>query len=238
MQLEVLCRLKLDSDVRSRLGLLPPKLEQLYHEVYLELISDSGDEACNVIQSTLKWLLSAQKTLHTPEFLWAVAIELKKSSREMTKEMILDLCRNLVTYDEELDTFRFAHLSVREFLEKQLDFSPVSCQIMAAERCLLQIINSSTCSKEAPTLDESAAGQFLAYATEFWADHCQIAGDSARSGGSKLGQRFRYLMSGEPWQDSSFEIWVSWKDRDRESSRKLRRQHCVIITYTNSFQAV
>ena len=233
----------LDSDIRSRLGLLPPRLEQLYGEIYSELISDPGDVACSVIQSTLKWLLSAQKTLHTPEFLWAVTIELDVPSKNTTKEIILGLCRNLVIHDEDLDTFRFAHLSVREFLEKKPEFSLVSCNIMATEGCLLQIFNSADCLKGTPALKESitsaleddsglsmqsAAGQFLAYAIEFWAIHCRVAGQSARSGGSKLGQRFRYFMSGEPWENSIFDIWVFWTSSGLCSSKNLRREDWVI----------
>ena len=64
--------------------------------------------------------------------------------QQVTSDQILDFCCNLVVLDTQLDTFRFAHLSVREFMEKQEDYADSCCNVLAAETCLLAIIGSAT----------------------------------------------------------------------------------------------
>ena len=145
LQLDVLRALKRDEDVRARLGRLPPKLEQLYLEAYENLISDQGPLSRAIIDNALKWLLCAQQKLRASDFLVAVAANLDTSEGDITNDDLLDLCNNFVVYDDEQDVFRFAHLSVREFLEKMPDFMQVSCCMLTTECCLLQIIASSGC---------------------------------------------------------------------------------------------
>ena len=45
-------------------------------------------------------------------------------------------CRNLVLHDKKLDVLRFAHLSVRGFLERQSNFKLSENELVVAERCL------------------------------------------------------------------------------------------------------
>ncbi|KAK3174178.1 hypothetical protein OEA41_001422 [Lepraria neglecta] len=49
----------------------------------------------------------------------AVSINLDGTVGKVSKELILHICSNFVVLDTELDTFRFAHLSVVEFLGGQ-----------------------------------------------------------------------------------------------------------------------
>lgn len=144
LQLDVLRALKRDEDVRTRLGKLPRELEQLYHEVYSNLITDQDEIGRSIINNTLKWLLCAREEMSASVFLHAVAASLDTDG-DITIDSLLDLCNNLVIYDESLNVFRFAHLSVREFLEQRQGFEELSCYIVAAESCLLQIIASSNC---------------------------------------------------------------------------------------------
>jgi len=48
----------------------------------------------------------------------------------------LNICCNLVVLDAELDVFRFAHLSVREFLEGMDNYSISEIHALAMERCI------------------------------------------------------------------------------------------------------
>ena len=147
LQLEVLCSLKLDTDICATLGQLPPKLEHLYLNLYEErIMSYPGEIGRAVLSNVLKWLLCAQRPMRSSEFCTAVAMNLSILSEFITTENILDLCSKFVVLDRGLDTFRFAHLSVREFLEKRPEYSQNSCHILAAEICLLQLIGSSKCS--------------------------------------------------------------------------------------------
>ena len=61
---------------------------------------------------------------------------------QLTKEHILEMCSNMIVFDPTLDTFRFAHLSVREFLEKRAEYTKEATNDLTAERCLLDILNA------------------------------------------------------------------------------------------------
>ena len=225
LQLELLCAQKLDQDVRSSLGKLPPKLEQLYVEVYDRLMLYSGDAGRCIIDNTLKWLLSAQWALLVPEFLWAITINLSIPFGTITKETVLDLCHNLILYDEGLDTFRFAHLSVREFFEKRPDFSEVSCAIFAAESCLLHMIASLSFAGAESTLNDgrithlrrriassttSVPAKVLEYANDAWMVHCQIAPQNDRRDDASLGRIIQYFLLEHSGRDSAFDAWTQW----------------------------
>lgn len=58
----------------------------------------------------------------------------------LLNETVLDLCANLVVLDNGLDVFRFAHLSVREFLETKGKFDAASNHAIAAECCLRYLL--------------------------------------------------------------------------------------------------
>lgn len=220
MQLELLCTLKFDDDIHENLGRLPPKLEELYAAVYAELTSHHGKSGRSVIENTIKWLLSARRTLNASEVLWAIALNLKTP---VEMESVLALCHNLVIYDEGLDIFRFAHLSVREFLEKRSEFSEKACNALAAENCLTHMIASSKSSNATFKLwnnhirtvherllsVESSAGEgFMEYSFDFWMVHCGLASRDARLGDSSFGQIFRFFLSEIPMRDSAYDEWV------------------------------
>ena len=216
----MLCTLKFDDDIRENLGRLPPKLEELYAAVYAKLTSHRGKLGRSIIENTFKWLLSARRTLDASKFLWAVALNL---DTHVDMESILDLCHNLVIHDEGLDIFRFAHLSVREFLEKRSEFSQKSCNALAAENCLTHMIASSKSSNATFKLrkshihtiherlisaEPSMRAGFMDYSFDVWMVHCRLASRDARLGDSNFGQTFRFFLSEVPMRDSAFDEWV------------------------------
>ena len=121
MQLQYLCSFNMDVDIRKSLGRLPPNLDTLYAELYDVLSNKPGEIERIVFRNVLSWLLCAQRTLKTIEFLAAVSKMPQSSDHAVSvpKELVLKLCNNLVVFDAQLDTFRFAHLSVREFLDRK-----------------------------------------------------------------------------------------------------------------------
>lgn len=226
LQLEALCALKLDRDVRAKLGTNPPELEQLYDEVYNELTSYEGNHGRSIINNTLKWLLCARRTLRADEFLWALSVNLDVPFREISREHVLDLCHNLILYDESLDVFRFAHLSVREFLEKRQDFQQIPCHSLACESCLIQITASSRCSRldleradgrlvrlrdDLTQETEHVATAFLTYANLEWMDHCSFVSRTIWSANTSLRQLVESLfVMKNPGLKSAFGEWVQW----------------------------
>lgn len=222
LQLELLCTMKLDQDVRARLGRLPPKLEQLYLEIYEKnLLKYSGDFGKSTIRNIMKWLLCAQRQMKTSEFCTAVAMNILPGE-DLTKEHVLDLCHNFVVFDDSLDVFRFAHLSVREFLEKRAEYMATSCHLLAGETCLLQYIGSSKWSaaetflQQHYTLDlrgkvasiADFSGGFHKYATDYWARHCQLIGEEGRENSAPFERIFRFFLSGASNNLSPLKIWI------------------------------
>lgn len=212
--------MKVDDDVRENLGRLPPKLEELYAAVYAKLTLHHGKSGRSIIENTFKWLLSARRTLNASEFLWAIALNLDSP---VDMESVLDLCHNLIIYDEGLDIFRFAHLSVREFLEKRSDFSEESCNALTAENCLIHLIATSDSSNAAFSLrkshirtirarlisvESSTRAGFMEYSFDDWMVHCGMASREARLGDSSFGQTFRFFLSEVPKRDSAFDEWI------------------------------
>lgn len=51
-------------------------------------------------------------------------------------QLILDLCCNFVTLDDDFGRFSFVHASVREYLQQLPEYSMSICNFIAAQRCL------------------------------------------------------------------------------------------------------
>ena len=200
-------------------------MEELYTELYIRLTSCVGESGRIIIATALQWLLCARRTLSSSWFLWAVSIKQPDNGREVTREEMLDLCQNLIVYDEGLDTFRFAHLSVREFLEKRADFSEVSCNVAAAECCLLHIIAMTNHTDQALALGDdhitdlrhrmnsspdSTPSDFSYYAYSFWIVHCSSASENSRTANTNFGYLFRYIASSEATNQATFDTWTQW----------------------------
>lgn len=66
----------------------------------------------------------------------AVSYYVTGESDSLTESMIQDSCSNLAIYDEDLNTFRFIHTSVKDFFEKKPGFNLQKRHATAAEVCL------------------------------------------------------------------------------------------------------
>ncbi|KAK2685838.1 hypothetical protein QWA68_015853 [Fusarium oxysporum] len=176
LQLEALCELKSDEGVLERLGCLPRTLEELYRETF-QKIENYPKEAliCRV----------PHRCLHG------------STTSAAAKRSILDFCCNLVVLDTQLDTFRFAHLSVREFLEKQEAYVSSSSNAVAAETCLVTMFGLAIDRFSESVLSKLGYhggignAQLEEYSYAFWAPHCQAAAERRKQGQlRKLLQRF------------------------------------------------
>ena len=227
LQLELLCTLKLDQDVRARLGRIPPKLEELYQDLYEKnLLKYPGGTGQSVIRSILKWLLCAQRSMKSSEFCTAVGLN-TVPMEELTKEKVLDLCHNFVVFDDSLDVFRFAHVSVREFLEKDAEYMATSCHILAAETCILYFIGLTDWSVAKAFLQRhytlelrgivasnaSLLGGFHNYSMIYWAKHCQLIGEDGRRNDPHFERIFRFFLSDASDDRSPLNTWIQSSQR-------------------------
>jgi hypothetical protein len=183
LQLQTLCDAKTDEAVQERLGRLPSKLEDLYLELYEKLTKESADADREVTINAFSWLLCAQRTMSSAEFVAALSVTAQRSFSKLTKEHVLQMCSNMIILDSALDTFRFAHLSVREFLEKRPEYSAAKTNSVAAERCLLDLLSATNhpatrnflSSHRQHLPDSDLSHNISPYATIYWATHCQLA---------------------------------------------------------------
>ena len=168
MQLQFLRTLKIPAAVRIRLGELPKDLRDTYDEIYkLKVVSDV-EEQSSVAESAFKLLLALQTSLGHRDFLHALSF-CSVDEVHLSTEELLDLCCNFLVLDNELDVFRFAHLSVREYLETKSEYSPESSHALAAQFCLRYLCTSN------------ASGPFL-IPRDPWPNESAILGDTNRSG--------------------------------------------------------
>ena len=222
MQLQYLCSFRFDIDIKESLGRLPPDLYTLYGNLYDVLSKKPGDRGAMVFKNVLRWLLCAQRRLRTRDFLAVVSVvpSDKADSDPITKEDVLEVCNNFVVVDDQLDTFRFAHLSVREFLEQRLRI--LEAHRLMAELCLWSVTSEEK-EEKAPTTDLlsqlrlrarpastrsdmkrwTPSGILYRYAVIFWATHCKLAGDDRESPNGILRPLLRHMLSYKP----SFDQW-------------------------------
>ncbi|KAH7119554.1 hypothetical protein B0J11DRAFT_582082 [Dendryphion nanum] len=218
LQLQYLCSFRLDSDMEKSLGKLPPDLHELYAEIYEMISSQPGEDQATIFKNVLHWLLCAQRTLTSEEFLCVVSIEPKSSNivSVPSKELVLEICSNFIVFDAQLDTFRFAHLSVREFLEKRPEHNNSVANALAAEVCLWTVLSASSHSatKELLTKLGWQACIFQAnfetirtYADIYWAPHCKLAKEERKSGSLRMA--LRHVLSGVGEASSAMALWIS-----------------------------
>jgi len=84
---------------------------------------------------------------------------------------------NLVVHDGELDVFRFAHLSVREYLEeKRNDFASTRNHRMAANGSIRLLLDDAPNSDEVGEYERGLQNAYE-YAVKYWSIHLMECGD-------------------------------------------------------------
>ncbi|RDW62024.1 hypothetical protein BP6252_11457 [Coleophoma cylindrospora] len=144
LQIQNLCdfqRIKHERDLEQELGRLPKTLRASY-DIIFKRILNSGKLSQRVATDAIRWLICAQRPLTVSEFLDALSQSSEGNRIVLSRDHLLDMCCNLVVLDMEFDIFRFAHLSVREYLEGRAEYSHVEAYLLAAERCLLEFVNN------------------------------------------------------------------------------------------------
>ncbi|KAH8689133.1 hypothetical protein BGW36DRAFT_466680 [Talaromyces proteolyticus] len=141
LQLESMCdcrRVKVEEDIEYQLHSLPMTLKDSYDIIY-QNIAMMQFRSRVIAERTLKWLFCCQRTLISQELISLVTFDFP---RQPVVDEILDVCCNLVVLDQQLDIFRFAHLSVREYLESRPEYSPTSVHSLALETCLKYLVRT------------------------------------------------------------------------------------------------
>ncbi len=182
------------------------KPRALYLELYERLIATESNADCEIAIATFSWLLCAQRTLESAEFLTVLSnFPRRQFSHEATQGHVLGLCSNMIIYDQTLDVFRFARLSVRKFLEKRPEYSTAATNGLVAETTLFVVLGTADSvttrrflANISSDLPKSLCSSELSlYSITYWASHCQLAAAKRTDGLlKKLLYHFRPSKSG------------------------------------------
>ncbi|KAF4540742.1 uncharacterized protein LTHEOB_684 [Lasiodiplodia theobromae] len=127
LQLQYLCKLLTEEDIRQRLGALPKDLTGIYHDIYQRNMSELRDTDPQY-ETDAKKIFHLMLSSYQP---WgpvdmANMLEPAPNAALRKPEKVFGLTFHLITHDKELNILRFAHLSVREFFETNLsEFAPL-----------------------------------------------------------------------------------------------------------------
>ncbi|KAL1589227.1 hypothetical protein WHR41_02250 [Cladosporium halotolerans] len=140
LQIDQLEGCKTQTSIEKRLDNLPRTLEQAYEEIWQQ-IQEYDDEVEKLFaERAMLWVMAAQRPFTSEQLLAAVRVNPTGDSPvldDIIQESDLrDLCKNLLAIDGEQGVWRFSHLSVREYLEKRMRWTPTRAQHHAATACL------------------------------------------------------------------------------------------------------
>ncbi|KAI5837913.1 hypothetical protein DFP73DRAFT_580864, partial [Morchella snyderi] len=161
-QLDRICLEATVNGILTVLDELPETLKETYSEITKRINNKKGSKRTrDITNKVLAWMLYALRPLSTAELIEAVSEPYSSSKNDLTESTILDICCNLVVFDEGLGVLRFAHFSVQEFLLSEIDSK--ECHTMMAGVCLTSLMHETEPGTPAPAL--------LGYSTSNWAAH-------------------------------------------------------------------
>ncbi|KAK4462623.1 ankyrin repeat-containing domain protein [Cladorrhinum samala] len=101
----------------------------------------------------------------------------------VTMSQLLEICRNLVVFDNEENVFRFPHLSVREYLLSRTEYTPLPAHLRILARCVDGLIYDLRAHDRIHqdwatqvVTDESQCAFLDEYAVLYWIYHYSEAG--------------------------------------------------------------
>ena len=170
-QIENLCRMKTEADVRNAMRTLPENtLNEIYEEAF-DQIPKSGEFAQSYATQAFSMLLCAQEALSPEALLQVMAKTALQHGEIVNLDKMIDICLDLVVLDSELNILRFAHISFQEFLETRAEFAPHNIHKVAAATCLAFCLEGLPRGMES---ELSPKDHFHHYSAVYWAEHCRI----------------------------------------------------------------
>jgi len=173
-----------EEDVRCGLKDLPDTLKNAYDDVYNRILTQKRS-APGLALNAFRWIQTSFTPLKSKTLLDAISVSVgEKFSRVHTINAndLLQICQNLIVWDESLDVFRFAHLSADEYLETRLPKVDSHTAIMNV--CLSILSNPSSWDGYdrdlAVTQHYDSQIHLLLYSTVFWPwhmTHCEDTND-------------------------------------------------------------
>ena len=174
------------NDVRCSLKALPDTLKNAYDKIYERILLQYGS-APRLALGAFRWIQCSYEPLCSETLLDAVKVEIGdqgefscKDKDTITVDVLLKACQNLLLYDQQLNVFRFAHLSVDEYLETRLRKADSHGEM--AQVCLSLLCTPSSW-ETYDTTYETTEGRhrdrhLLLYSAVFWPWHFSHCADA------------------------------------------------------------
>ncbi|KAI9732636.1 MAG: hypothetical protein M1834_003972 [Cirrosporium novae-zelandiae] len=212
--------LNLEEDVEEELEELEKgnfSMDKMLNEAYdtiYERNTKDGRFSRHVASYAYKWLLCLTENLKAPEFLKLVSSTIQSAqlhrSKGLTKESLLKLCSNFVVFNEETNTFRFAHISVKEYLlRRRTEYTLPESHALAAETCLWYLCQPLR------EVHRRECASCQGYMFHCWGIHCNRAEAQNREK-NPLKKQFDGFVKGSFF----FRRWIrEWKNHDYVAER-------------------
>lgn len=170
-QIDKICIEKTRNGVVAALEELPVGLNEMYSQIWEKITDQNGSPRTRAMTiDILMWIYHAVRPLSPAELIEGISVVPMAPEFDtdgLTQSTILDICQNLVVFDEELRVLRFAHFSVKEFLLVKQKSAESHTKI--AEVCLTLLTYH-------PTTSNPRALALLEYSTFNWPAHVQSSG--------------------------------------------------------------
>jgi ankyrin repeat protein len=210
LQLKHFCDLKVKSSIEHAMsdpvGASIHTVNQLYATIF-DGILRTDPMAYDIAAQTFRLMLCLHEIISPPALLAAASITRDGMQNSLELSDLLRICSHLVVLDDEIDTIRFAHASVQEYLSRLPEFSMMDANSAAASSCLLRCIDSPLPDL---TLGIQPSADFDVYAAMYWPLHYNAASEKDRSG--HLGDTLREFMFSDQEFMSPFPCWIETVD--------------------------
>ncbi|KAK2767853.1 hypothetical protein FQN53_006444 [Emmonsiellopsis sp. PD_33] len=217
LQMTEILKLKLESEIRERLGRLPGGLKEAYDEIYEKIRNAEGREPEIAIRA-FQWVMCANRPMTADVLVAAVCQNPDEDKTPPLNGMdiyyVLDACRNLIVMDRRSGVCRLSHLSVREYFEEHHWNSSRSNGTVA--KVCLSLLNDLNW--EVADAD-SGPSPLVLYAIGFWPTHVRNHGDTEID--PRVTNLLEKFLGSMHESGSAYKSWYEWYD-SRRNFRKRR----------------
>ncbi|SPQ26473.1 155b9fce-3d70-4eae-8d87-6b345046ed02 [Thermothielavioides terrestris] len=143
LQIKQLLELQTQAAITDRLGKLPIDLEAAYDEIYGKIAARNEHDKA-IADRAFMWVMCANPPLRSADLLSAIRLDpendaVQFSDDELDENLLADICNNLLVLDSQRRVWRFSHLSVAEYFEKN-HWSLRQAHCHAAAACLMLLM--------------------------------------------------------------------------------------------------
>lgn len=178
-----------------------------------------------ITENAFNLLLSLEMSFTQAEFLHALSFT-RDEMFGLSTEDLVDLCSGFVIIDTEINVFRFAHLSVREYLQTRAEYRPEATHAVAAQYCLRYLCTASRVFFSWVGNETTFVDHVQEYAYLHWANHA--AGSKELRLVCPLNRIFQeFIMNTDQMASRWF---TAWNDRLLKTARNINNERTTRVS--------